>query len=65
MGVSESTLLCESSLNSLLERSPICDSAEDPRNELRIIDVTEAEERLVLLAEVDIHSGVKRIAVFV
>ena len=64
MGIRQCTLLSERRLNALLEGTSVGDSAKDARNVLGIIDIAEAEERLVFLAEVHVHPRIERVAMF-
>src|SRR5262245_36418687 len=62
VGKAGSALLRVSGLVSLSEAATVSDAAEDSGNELRIVGQAEAEEELVLVAEVDVHARIKRVA---
>ena len=59
MSVSQRCLLGQSRLRTLEEPPAVRHSAENAGNENGIIYQTEAEECLVLLAEIDIHSRIE------
>src|SRR5580704_6733 len=63
--VANRSLLSDRGLISLLETAAIRYAAENAGNKLRIIHQAEAEEKLVLLVEVDVHPGIEGIAVFI
>ena len=65
MGVGQSALLRNRCLRALLESAAIGDSSENAGNKLRIVLVAEAVEQLVLFAEVEVESGIERIAMFI
>ena len=64
MRPSQGALLRQSSLRTFLETTAIGHAPEDAGNELRIVHVAEAVENLVLVAEVEVHPGVKSVAIF-
>ncbi len=63
MGPRQGALLCKGGLVALLEPAAVRDSSENSRNELRIVDIAEAEEYLILSAQVEIEPRVERVAV--
>ena len=63
MGITERALLGVGGLVALLETPTVGDSAENARNELRVVHQAEAEEQLVLVVEIEVHAGVKSVAV--
>ena len=64
MGVTQSALLRVSSLGALLETATVRDATEDARNKLRIVSQAEAVEELILFVEIEVHTRIKRIAMF-
>ena len=64
VGICEDGLVGFVGLGALLEAAAVCDAAEDARDELGIIRVTEAAEDLVLRGWVEIDTNVKRVLVF-
>ena len=63
MGPRQRTLLCEGGLVALLEPTAVRDSSENTRDELRIVDIAEAEENLILAAQVEVEPRVERVSV--
>src|SRR2546430_2394743 len=59
------TLLGIRCLRTLLETAAVGDTAENTGNELGIVDKTKAVKQRVLLAKVDVHPRVKRVAMFI
>ena len=55
-------LLRIGSLRTLLETTAIRNAAKDARDELRVIHIAEAEEELIVLAEIGIHASVKGVS---
>ena len=64
MGPSQCALLREGGLVALLETAAVGHATENAGNELRVVHEAEAVEQLVLVAEVEVHPGVKGVAVF-
>src|ERR1700693_1934150 len=62
MGVRQGALWRERGLCTLLEAATVRYAAENARNKLRVVDITEAVEQLVLRVEVEVHPGIKRVA---
>ena len=62
MGPRQCALLREGCLVALLETAAVRDSSENSRNELRIVDIAEAEEDLILSAQVEVEPRVERVA---
>ena len=59
MSVNQRTLLCQRGLYSLLEGAAIRYSAKKARNKLGIVYVAEAEEHLVFLSQIGVHSRIE------
>src|SRR5579862_435993 len=65
MCVAESALLRVGGLCALLETTAVSQTAENARDKLRVVHVAEAEEQCILLAEVEVQTRVKCVAVFI
>ena len=65
MSVDQRTLLSQRRLDTLLESSAVGNTAEKSWDELRVVDIAEAEEHLVLLAEIDVEPRVEGVAMLV
>ena len=64
MRIGQRTLLGQGGLIALLESAAIRYASENPRNELRVVHQAEAIEQLVFLADIDVQTGIKRLAIF-
>jgi hypothetical protein len=57
--------LCKRRLGALLECTAISNATENAGNELRIVDIAEPVEHLVILAEIDIEARIEGITMLV
>ena len=64
VGPSQCALLRQCGLRTFLETTAIGHAPENSGNELWIVHIAEAIEDLVLVAQVEIQSGIKCVAVF-
>ena len=64
VGPGQCALLRQGGLRTLLETAAIRHAPENAGNELRVVHIAEAVEDLVLVAEVEVQSGIKGVAVF-
>src|SRR6266481_5548745 len=65
MGIAKRALLRICRLRTLLETTAVGDTAENAGNELGVVHKAETEKETVLLAKVDVHPRVKRVAMFI
>ena len=65
MGIAEGALLRIRRLRSLLEAAAVRNPTKDAWNKLGVVDKTKAVKQSVLLAKVDVHPRVKRVAMFI
>ncbi len=64
MGPGQGALLRQCGLRTFLETAAVSHAPEDAGDELRVVHIAEAVEDLVLVAEVEVHPGVKGVAIF-
>src|SRR5437660_478678 len=65
MRIAKGTLLGIRRLRTLLETTTVGDTAKNAGNELGVVHKTEAVKQCVLLAEIDVQPGIKRVAMLI